>query len=259
LAQVNLSRCREARGGASGFGEGGKADMCFQGSDARAVSTVVGGTPVVVIDVDANDIVNGLTGPTTISASITDNSLLASKNSEVLIFTSCLSKLMNNDGSGCPNIVGSTGGVVFPSDAKDTLNEGVTLCGSAGHDMIDSVLGVLGYVAGAGGGTLNFGSATGNTLAFAATFSSGDISLIQENSGDTVVANSGSGIFTNGNNDTFSFVNIFITVTSTLDMTKGTFSDGLTRFQVSPITTATRTAGGVTLTLSDNTEITFSI
>jgi len=194
--------------------------------------------------------------PTTVSPLLSWTRLLASENSEVLIFTNCLSKLINNDCSGRPNIVGSTGGVVFPNDAKNTLNEGITLFGSIGHEMIDSVPGVFGYAA---GGILNFGGATGNTLAFVATFSSEEINLIQESRGDTVVASSGSDIFKNGDNGTFFFVDIFITVTSNLDMTRGTFDDGLTQFHASLIATAARAAGGVILTLSDNTEIAFDI
>ena len=226
-----------------------------------------GASPVQITDLGVNDTINGLSSALTVTAGATSTGLFVASGSGELTFVGGPGTSTVYGGSGNSSVVGGPGGIVFASNGNDTLNGGAggaTLFGSSGNSVLYTGQGALEYAAGAGNETLNASTATGPVLAFANADPSANDTLILGNNNNTVLAGGGSDTFTGGSGaDTFYFDKTFtaggndVITDFNANSTIGIYGYGSAQSQASLIATASTGASGVTITLLDNTQITF--
>ena len=223
-----------------------------------------GSTPgsLNVADSGANDTIVGENSPMTVTASAASNGLLVFGGAGGLDFVGGNNSATVFSGAGSNTIAGGSGGLVLNSQGNDAVSGaapgGTTLFGSSGNSVTYSGGGNLLYAAGTGNETLNAAGSTGNNYFIASSIAGGNDSIAAGSGADTLIAGAGSDTFTAGPGaDTFAYFSQF---------TAGSheFITGLTANDVVDLsgygaaaTSTTTTNGSTTITLGDNTQITF--
>jgi hypothetical protein len=217
---------------------------------------------LVVTDSGAFDTVIGGHSHTTVTASAQSVGLSVVGGRGGLDFIGGPNSATVVTGSGKNSIAGGTGGLVVTSHANDTVSGaapgGVTLFGSAHHSVTYTGGGNLFYNAGAGNETLNAVGSTGNNVLFASRTKGTHDRIAAGSGADTLIAGAGSDTLRSGPGaDTFAFFSQF-TAGAHEYVTHLTASDAVDLFGYGQAPKSTSTAhGSTTITLSDNTKITF--
>jgi len=219
---------------------GGSGDLYYGGSNSGSVS--VGGS--------ADSIVAG-SGTLTVTAGSGTSSLMAYGGSGTLDFAGGASAATVFGGPGITSITGGSGGTTLFGAANGTAY----YTGNSGGLM---------FAAGGGNETLIASGSSSNFIA-AGTDSSGTNTLVGGSGNDTFSAGAGTDTMTSGSGD-----NAFAFFAQSTDgkadvVTNWTTNDSLLLIGYSSagsassvVQNATDTSGGLTMTLSDNTTITFS-
>jgi Ca2+-binding RTX toxin-like protein len=238
------------------------SDVTLQGSGALVFGSV--GTPagaLNVLDEGSNDTVSGLNSPTTITAGTGSQGLWAFGGAGGLTFVGGSALATVVSGSGPASVVAGTGGVVMASNSDDTVvgsTGASTLFGSANHTLSYSGSGALEYVALDGNETLGAAGSTGNNVLFASTVSSANDLIISGTGADTFVAGGGADTLAGGGgSNTYYFLEKY-TTGQTDFITDLTSNDQVNLIGYdSTKSSVSSENGSTTLTLSDNTKITF--
>jgi hypothetical protein len=135
---------------------------------------------------------------------------------------------------------------------------GATLFGSSDHSVTYLGAGNLLYAAGAGNETLNAANSSGTNNLFASTVAGATDSLAGGSGANTFSAGGGADTFTGGGGSNSFFFMAKYTVGSHDVVTNLASTDSVSLIGYDPTKSSTATAAGsTTLTLSDNTQITF--
>ena len=165
---------------------------------------------------------------------------------------------------GGNTVTAGSGGLLMASGGTDTVfgdaTGGATLFGTSGSSMTYTGPGSILYGAGAGNETLSAGSATGVGTFFASTLSGGNDAVFGGSGGNIFVAGAGADTFAGGAGaDTFNFLSKFTAGSGVSDVVYNLDgNDAVNLFGYdSTQSSVSVSAGNLTLTLSDNTKITF--
>jgi Ca2+-binding RTX toxin-like protein len=219
--------------------------------------------PLNVVDSGTNDTIDGINSPMTVTASAGSTGLLVfgatvggldflGGNSSATVFT----------GAGTNTIAGGTGGLLLSSGGNDAVSGaapgGATLFGTSNSSVTYTGAGNLLYAAGAGNETLNAAGSTGNNYFVASSIVGANDSITAGSGSDTMIAGAGSDTFSGGPGaDTFAFFSQF-TAGSHDFITGLTPGDNVALGGYGSAATSTSTSNGsTTITLADNTQITF--
>jgi hypothetical protein len=237
-------------------------NITLSGSGALVFGGVSGGSTLNVLDMGTNDTVSGLSSPTTVTAGAGSTGLWAFGGSGGITFLGGEAAATVVSGSGINSIVGGTGGIVVASNGDDTVSGlspgGATLFGAADHSVLYTGTGNLEYAAGLGNETLDAGASTGNNLLFANTISSANDQIMSGTGNDTFVAGGGADTLTGGGGEnTYFFLSKYTTGQENF-ITDAGGSDFVSLIGYDSTQSSVQTVGSnTTLTLSDNTRITF--
>jgi hypothetical protein len=253
-------------------GTGSNALVSSGSGDLIIGSTVSGAGPLSVTESGTNDTIQGGTNPTTVTAS---SAALVYGGSGSLDFVGGTGIATVFGGAGADLVTAGTGGVIFNLGAADnaTVNSGtgaVTVFGAPNTSV--NLIGSSGLpdyvVAGAGNETLNAsGSSSSNWLSVSTTVSSAaSVVMVGGAGNDTLIAGSapGSEVMTGGGGD-----NAFVffkqvaggasDIITDFNADDAVYIEGYAPGSAGALQAASRqTSGGLMLTLSDGTTITFS-
>jgi Ca2+-binding RTX toxin-like protein len=251
--------------------------------------TIVGGTATDAINVSgsgeaiysngsdvvsvtgSNDTIYGSANPMTISA----GTVLVAGSGTISYLSTSTGVTTVQGGSTSSSINAPSGGMVYDASSavvSTTINAGsasVTIFGAASGQSfyIGGSTGHNFVVAGSGSETLNAAASSANNWESANTsVSSGSYSFIGGTGNDTLIAGSAAGSYTltgGGGNDAFVFFKQAAggakDVVTDFNSNDGVYIEGYASSSAANLLGAASVgAGGVTLTLSDNTTITFS-
>jgi Ca2+-binding RTX toxin-like protein len=254
------------------------------GSGANTISaagtsgTVSGGTGTDVMSVTGSNETIVSTGTDTITTGAGTGDTVNGTGSVSLTFLGGSGTATVLGGAGTNNVTAGSGGVVFGADAgsTSTVNAGtgtVTIFGATGSDVNLTGAGTATTakpdyaVAGPGSETLNASGSTGNVwLSVNTTVSSSSVTMNAGSGNDTLIAGSapGSVTMTGGSgSDAFVFFKQAAggakDVINNFTANDSVFIEGYAAGSAAALqAAATVGTGGVTLTLSDGTSVTFS-
>ena len=204
-----------------------------------------------VLEDGSNDTIVAGSGTASVTAGGSSSGLVLVGGSGTLIFTGGANPVTVLGGSGVTSITGGAGGI--------------TLFGAANGNAYFNGSGSLTFLAGAGNETLDAAGSSGNNNLVAGSDSNGNDSLVGGSGTNSFIAGAGADTMASGSgNNAFAF---FAQATDGKAdvVTNWTQNDSLFVVGYSPadsaqglLDNATIGANGVTLTLSDNTTITFT-
>ena len=215
-----------------------------------------------IIEGSGSNTVYGGAGATTVQA--TSGSELVSGGSGSLTFIGGSGSAVVYGGSGTASVVGGSAGVTFGGGTGTaTLSGTATAYGVAGEEIdYTGASGGLNYLAGTGAETLNAASSSTANLLWASA-STGTTDVVSGGSGnDTLIAGAGNDTLTGGaGSNLFTFINSRsggTDVITDFNAADEVFLQGYGAGEAASVLQNAVIAGGnTTLTLADNTKITF--
>ncbi|MGD0102874.1 MAG: hypothetical protein ABSC06_02415 [Rhodopila sp.] len=213
-----------------------------------------------VLDMGSADSITGVSSPTTVTAGAGSTGLYVFGGAGNLTFVGGDSAATVVSGTGMNSIVGGTGGLLLGAYGNNSVTgqapNGATIFGTDGSNVNYSGAGNLIYAAVSGNETLNAAGSTGTDALFAVGPSNASIA----GGGGTNLYDAGAGAdtFTGGTGSNTYFFLAANTAGSHDFVTNLSASDAVGLIGYDPaVSTVTVANGSATLTLSDNTEITF--
>jgi Ca2+-binding RTX toxin-like protein len=262
----------ESGSGVTVLSTGGTDTINSSGSGNLIVGTSSGPGSMSVNETGSNDTILGGTNPMTVTAT-TATRVYAGAGSLTFVGGAGTATVLG--GTGSESLTAGSGGIVFadntaPSATINGSSGTVTIFGSSGaSDFLTGTAGTAAspdfLIAGAGNETLN-GSGNSGAQFLAMGSASVSASLIAGSGADTLVAGSGPGSATmtgGSGSDTFVFFKQAAggakDVVNNFTPNDSVFIEGYAAGSAAALLqAATVGAGGVTLTLSDGTSVTFS-
>jgi hypothetical protein len=216
-----------------------------------------------VVDSGTNDTIVGINSPMTVTAGTGSSGLLVFGGPGGLDFVGGDSSATVFSAAGSNTVAGGTGGLLFSAGGNDAVSGappgGATLFGTSASSVTYTGAGNLLYAAGAGNETLNAAGSTGANYFVASSIAGTNDSIVGGSGADTMIAGAGSDTFSGGPGgvDTFAFFSQ-VTAGSHDFITGLTPDDNVALGGYGPNATSTSTSdGSTTITLRDNTQITF--
>jgi hypothetical protein len=220
------------------------------------------GSSQLIIDGSGSNTVLGGAGATTVQA--TSGSELVAGGSGSLTFIGGSGSAVVYGGTGTASVVGGSGGVTFGGGTGTaTLRGTATAYGVAG-ELIDYTgsSGGLNYLAGTGSETVNAAASSTNNLIWASASTGTSDVMVGGSGNDTLIAGPGANTLTGGaGSNEFIFISGRDGGHATITDLSASDQVFLQNYGAGAALQAERTAvsagGNTTLTLSDNTQITF--
>jgi len=246
----------------------GSNALVFGGFNSQ-LSGVTAGT-LAVLDLGSKDTISAGDSPATVTAGAGSSGLWVFGGTQRLNFVGGAGTSTVVAGSGGASVTGDGGSMYFGnSGASSTVVGGtglVTMYGGTSGSNVVFTSGTTGgafYVAGTGNETLSASGSSANNVVFGGSDTTANDVIVTGSGNDTLVGGKGNETLTGGTgSDQYFFVHS-LTGGSNITITDFNSSDNVALFGYGQTTaqalaTATVSGAGTTITLSDNTKITFT-